>query len=131
MTWTSKELAGLGAAEELQLAARRDDGTLRDPVTIWVVRHGEEIYVRSVNGPSALWFRGVQARHEGLVRAAGVEKDVSLLDADHRIDEEIDQEYRAKYGHYAASIITSPEARSTTLRLVPATAHTHDPGETP
>jgi hypothetical protein len=132
MTWTSDEMTRIGAAEELEIAARRDDGTLRDPVTIWVVRLGDDLYVRSVNGPTASWFRDTQARHEGRVRAGGVEKDVSLVEANHGIDDQIDDEYRAKYSRYAASTIshiTSREARSTTLRLVPVAAHTHDPGE--
>jgi hypothetical protein len=51
--WTSDELTKIGAAEELQLASRRPDGTLRNPVTMWVVRHGDCLYVRSVNGPTA------------------------------------------------------------------------------
>jgi hypothetical protein len=37
---------------------------------------------------------------------------VSLVDADHGIDDQIDDEYRAKYNRYAASIIraiTSPK----------------------
>lgn len=49
-TWTNDELTKIGAAEELEIASRRRDGTLRNPVTIWVVRHGDDLYVRSVNG---------------------------------------------------------------------------------
>ena len=48
--WTPDELAKIGAAEELLIASLRRDGTLRNPVTIWVVRHGGDLYVRSVNG---------------------------------------------------------------------------------
>jgi len=44
--WTGEELARIGAADELELAALRRDGTLRKPVTIWVVRHGDDLYVR-------------------------------------------------------------------------------------
>src|SRR5829696_8630409 len=40
-TWTSDELDRIGAAEELEIASVRRDGTLRNPVTIWVVRHGD------------------------------------------------------------------------------------------
>jgi hypothetical protein len=58
-TWTGEELARIGAVDELELAALRRDGTLRKQVTIWVVRHGEDIYVRSVNGRTSSWFRGV------------------------------------------------------------------------
>jgi hypothetical protein len=49
-TWTSDELETIGGAEELEIASLRRDGTLRRPVTIWVVRHGDDLYVRSVNG---------------------------------------------------------------------------------
>ena len=121
-TWTGEELARIGAADELELAALRRDGTLRNPVTIWVVRDGGDLYVRSVNGPTAAWFRGTRARHEGCVRAAGIEKDVRFQDADHDIDDQIDAEYRTKYERYADATIeriTSPEARSTTIKLVP------------
>ena len=33
-----------------------------------MVRQGDDLYVRSVNGPAASWFRGTRAHHEGLVR---------------------------------------------------------------
>ena len=63
--WTDNELNKIGDAEELQIASLRQDGTLRKLMTIWVVRLGNDIYVRSVNGRSSDWFRGVQTRHEG------------------------------------------------------------------
>ncbi|HYY82841.1 MAG TPA: DUF2255 family protein [Actinomycetes bacterium] len=120
--WTSDELARIGAAEELRLASLRRDGTLRRPVTIWVVRHGDDLYVRSVNGRTGAWFRAAQARHDGHVRAGGVDRDVTFVDADHDVDDQIDAAYRSKYRRYAASIIgsvVSPQARSATIKLVP------------
>jgi hypothetical protein len=56
--WTSEELNQIGSAEELKLASMRRDDTLRKPVIMWVVRHGDRLYVRSVNGPAGAWFRG-------------------------------------------------------------------------
>jgi hypothetical protein len=121
-TWTSDELNKIESAEELEIAPLRREGTLRNPVTIWVVRHGDDLYVRSVNGPAAAWFRGAQVRQEGRIQAAGLNKDVIFVDADHDHDDQIDSAYRSKYHRYAASTIsriTSPEARSTTIKLVP------------
>jgi hypothetical protein len=120
-TWTSDELGKVEAAEELDLASARGDGTLRNPVTMWVVRHGDDLYVRSVNGRRSTWFRGAQARHEAHVQAGGVDKDVRLVETDD-VDDELDAAYRAKYRRYADSIvdtIVSPRARAATLKLVP------------
>jgi hypothetical protein len=120
--WTSDELKKVGTAEELQIASLRRDGTLRSSVTIWVVRVGDDLYVRSVNGPTSAWFRGAQARHEGHIQAGGVDKDVTFVDADPGLDDQIDAAYRTKYRRYAASIINSivsSQARSATIQLVP------------
>src|SRR5207253_7459272 len=120
-TWTSDELDTIGAAEELEIAWVRRDGTLRNPVTIWVVRHGDDLYVRSVNGRTATWFRGAQDRHEARIHAGGVEKDVLLVETGD-VNDEIDAAYRAKYRRYAARIVdtvVTPEARAATLKLVP------------
>ena len=120
-TWTSDELNRIGGAEELEIASVRRDGTLRKPVTIWVVRHGEDLYVRSVNGRTSSWFRGAQVRHEGHIEAGGVDKDVLLVETDD-MNDEIDAAYRAKYHRYADSIVSSivsPEAQAATLKLVP------------
>jgi hypothetical protein len=123
--WKSDELAKIGAAEEVQIAPLRRDGTPRKPVTVWVVPHGDDLYVRSVRGRSGHWFRGTQERHEGRIRGGGVQQDVTFVDADHDIDDEVDAAYRAKYRRYAGSILNSvltAEARSTTVKLVPRPA---------
>jgi hypothetical protein len=120
--WTSDELTRIATAEELRLASLRRDRTLRKPVTIWVVRHDDSLYVRSVNGRTAAWFRGTQETHEGRIWAGGVEKDVTFVVADKDIDGDVDAAYRAKYRRYAGSILNSvltPQARSTTVKLVP------------
>lgn len=121
--WTSDQLDKVGRAEELQLASVRRDGTLRKPVTIWVVRHGDDLYARSVGGRGASWFRGTQEKHEGRIRAGGLQQDVSFVDADHDVDDEVDAAYRAKSRRYAGSVLNSvltPEARSSTIKLVPS-----------
>src|SRR6266571_1822911 len=78
--WTTDELDNIDASDELEIASLRPDGTLRDPTTIWVVRLGDDLYVRSVNGRTSGWFSGTQVRHEGRIRAGGVEKDVTFLE---------------------------------------------------
>jgi hypothetical protein len=120
--WTSDQLDRVASAEEVQIASVRRDGVLSKPVTIWAVRHGDDIYVRSVGGRNAHWFRDTQERHEGRIRTGGVQQDVTFMDADHDLDDEVDAAYRAKYRRYAGSILNSvltPEARSTTIKLVP------------
>lgn len=131
--WTSDELNKIGKAEELKIASLRGDGTLRKPVTIWVVRLGDDLYVRSVYGRASAWFRGMQVHHEGHIQAGGVEKYVTFVEeAAPDINDQIDAAYRSKYHRYAASIIgsiVSPEARSATLKLVPrsASSQSHNP----
>ena len=121
-TWTSDELKKIGNAEELRIASLRADGTLRKPVIIWVVRLGDVLYVRSVNGRTSGWFRGVQTRHEGHIQAGGVEKDVTFVEeADPMINDQIDAAYRTKYRRYPQYVapLLPPAARAATIKLVP------------
>jgi hypothetical protein len=122
-TWTIDELTRIGAADELQIAPLRRDGTLRNPVTIWVVRHGDDLYVRSYRGRNGFWFRGAQARHGGHIQAGGVGKDVTFAEeTDPGVNDQIDTAYRTKYGRYSSTYVgpmVAPEARATTIRLVP------------
>ena len=124
--WTAADLTAVDDTAEIHIASRRGDGTLRTARIVWVVRHGEAVYVRSVNGPDAAWYRGVQARHQGVISAGALQRDVSFVEADHTpgnaLDDALDAAYRTKYGRGSAAVarITSTEARRTTLRLDPA-----------
>lgn len=51
-TWTKDDLNKIGTVEELEIAPMRGDGTLRNPTTIWVVRVGDDLYIRSWRGRS-------------------------------------------------------------------------------
>lgn len=121
--WTSDELNKIERAEELRIASLRSDGRLRRPVIIWVVRLDDDLYIRSVNGRTSGWFRGVQVRHEGRIWAGGVEKDVTFIEeTEPAINDQIDDAYRTKYRHYAESIVGStvtPQARAATIKLMP------------
>jgi hypothetical protein len=123
-SWTRDELNKIEKAEELEIAARKPDNTLRNPTTIWVVRVADDLYVRSVNGRTSNWFKGIQVRHEGRIWAGGVEKDVQFveIEVEDNLSEQIDAAYSDKYRRYAQSIIdsiTSSKARSATIKLVP------------
>lgn len=123
-TWTSDELDKIEKTEELQIASLREDGTLRRPRTIWVVRVDGELYVRSVNGRGSDWFSGVLTRHTGRIQAGGVDKDVTFeeIDANQAIHDQIDVAYRTKYHRYAENIVDSTvtlKAKSATIKLLP------------
>jgi len=126
MRWTDDELAAIAASQELTIASFRADGTLRAPITIWVVPDGDDLYVRSVNGREAAWFRGAQTRHQARIRAGGVEKDVSLVETD-EAREQIDTAYQTKYGTRYPTIVPSivaPQAQAATLKLIPSEEET-------
>jgi hypothetical protein len=123
--WAKDELSKIGGAEEVEVAALSRDGSVRNRVTIWTVREGEDLYVRSVRGRSGAWFRAVQGSKDGRIWAAGLQRDIRFEEAGAGINDEIDAAYRSKYRRYAGRILNSvltPEARATTLRLVPRQA---------
>ncbi|MFE6621086.1 DUF2255 family protein [Streptomyces sp. NPDC057740] len=120
-TWSNDELTRIGQAEELQMAPSRADGTPRAPVPIWVVRDGDDLYVRSFRGSAGAWYRAARAGHEGRIRSGGVERDVTFAEVtDSGVNDRVDAAYRTKYGRYGARYVDPMVAsRDTTLKLVP------------
>jgi hypothetical protein len=120
--WTAEDGQAVGAAEELQISSRRPDGTLRPYVTIWVVRLGDKIFVRSAHGTQNPWYQRALASGTGRIRAGGVERDVQIRRANDADDAAIDAAYHTKYDRYGPTIVNTvvgPSAAQTTLRLSP------------
>jgi hypothetical protein len=106
----------------LQLASTRSDGTLRPYVTMWVVRAGDELYVRSAYGPNNPWFHRAKASGIGRIRAGGVERDVTFAEPGSGVHGGIDIAYHTKYDRYGPEIVgtvVGPKAEAVTIRLVP------------
>ena len=119
--WTTDELIRIEEAQELEIAPRRRDGSLRKPVPIWVVRAGDDIYVRAAYGPRTGWHRVARASGEARIRAGGVERGVTIEDAGDAVNDQVDAAYRTKYRRFAGIVdsVVDAQARSSTLRLVP------------
>jgi hypothetical protein len=120
--WTREELDRINDADELEIAAVRLDGSLRDRRPIWVVRVGDDLYVRAAYGHGSSWHRVARTSGRAWISAGGVEKDVAVEVAEAALNDQVDHAYRAKYGARYASIVDSindADHRATTLRLTP------------
>ena len=119
-TWTAQELDSIGAADEIDIAPQRPDGSLGRFTTIWIIRVGDDLYIRSYRGADGGWYRAVQRTHIARVRGAGSEHDVTLDDAPEVDPVTVHDAYRAKYGSsiYVDAMV-APPSTSTTLRLQP------------
>lgn len=121
--WTNQELAAIGMAEELNISSTQTDGALGKPTTIWVVRVGDDLYVRPVNGRNGQWFRGTQVRHEGHIKAGGINKEVAFVNVDpgNTINDDIDAAYWKKYTRYPQYVppVLTSKARAATIKLLP------------
>lgn len=120
--WGPDELRRVGDATELQIASRRDDGSLRPYVTIWVVRAGDVIVIRSAYGTDNPWYRRATASGVGRIRAGGVERDVTFVTPPDDVHAALDAAYHSKYDRYGPQIVGSvvgAHAAPATLQLRP------------
>jgi hypothetical protein len=123
--WPPEELERIGRADDLRIAVKRADGTLRRWVPIWVVDVGGQAYVRTWYRRDDGWFGHVLDSRRARIRVPGLEVDVTVEDvgagkAGLRAD--VDATYRAKYGRYGGTSVdrmVTDDAAASTLRLVP------------
>ena len=120
--WSPEDLTMIGDAQEFEVSSLRPDGSRRPFVTIWGVRHDEDLYVRSAHGPDNPWFQRALRSGQGRIRAAGLERDVAFEEPGPEVAEAITEVYHAKYDRYGpgpVGAVVMPEATRSTLRLVP------------
>ena len=120
--WDAAEIDTLGAADEVRVTSRREDGSLRPYVTIWAVRLGEDLYVRSAHGRDNGWFRRALASGQGRIKGDGAERDVSFEEPGPEVDDALHAAFHAKYDRYGPRIVgpvVSDESARATFRLVP------------
>jgi hypothetical protein len=123
--WSPEELERIGSAEELQIAAKRADGTLRREVPIWVVLTGGQVYVRTWYRRDSGWFGHVLESRRARIRVPGLEADIAIEDIGDggaELRASVDAAYRAKYRRYGETTVErmmTDDAAAATLRLVP------------
>ena len=69
--WPATDLAAIEADDEMRVAARRPDGTLRNLRIVWHVVVDDALYIRSVRGEAGAWYRGIQRTWSGVVDTGG------------------------------------------------------------
>jgi hypothetical protein len=122
--WSAGELDLVDRAPELQIASRRPDGSIRPFVTVWMVRVGADVYVRSGAGYGGVstWLPRARAARGGIIRVEHQEWPAvfSHVDPIDPVHAEIDGAYVHKYG--GSFGMTDAVTHQRTLRIVPASA---------
>ncbi len=121
--WSSGDLERIGRADELQIAGKRADETLRRWVPIWVVCVGEQVYVRTWYRREDGWFGHVLDSRRARIRVPGLEADVAVEDVGDSgagLRAGVDAAYRTKYGRYSGmERMVTAAAAAATLQLSP------------
>lgn len=121
--WTEEELDKINTADELVMSAAAPDGALRPPVTIWMVRVGDDLFARAINGPTGKWYQRALETHRGHIEAGGVSRDVTIEEVKDNKQQTIDAAYQHKYNRYGSRIVgttLTPQAQSATLKIIPS-----------
>lgn len=121
MTFPEGDLAAIAVAEEIRIETRAADGTPHRTI-IWVVTHDGAVYVRSVNGPDARWYREATAHGDVALHVDGRRFPARVEPAaDAAGVEACSEGLKAKYRRsYSLQSMLQPDTLPTTLRVVPA-----------
>jgi hypothetical protein len=115
--------AALGSAKEIRIETQSATGTVHR-TTIWVAERDGVIYIRSVDGPGARWYREATSGRPVAIQVDGRRLPVRLEHAtDSESIEACSEGFRAKYRRsYSLESMLLPDTLPTTLRLEPVEA---------
>ena len=122
--WNPDTLAALSDAIEVDVTPLAADGSARPRRTIWSIGIGDELYVRSWKGPTAVWYRDAIASHLGSIEVTGGGASQAVtfeeVDASAPIQEQISATFLSKYGRFdEAAAMNEQGPLESTLRLLP------------
>ena len=119
--WSQADLDRIAGADDLHISPFREDGmTYGTPTWIWSVAVDDALFVRAYNGQSSRWYQAAVRQKAGRIIAAGMTKEVVFEPVEGKINDRIDDAYRAKYhdGPYLNPMI-GVDARSATVKVMP------------
>jgi hypothetical protein len=119
--WSKDELHRIAESDDLHIAPFREDRkTYGTPTWIWSVAVDGALYVRGYNGQKSRWYKAAVRQKAGRITAAGMMKDVEFEKTDGKVNDRIDDAYRAKYkGSPYLNPMISAQARSATVKITP------------
>ena len=121
MTFAEADLAAIAQAEEVKIETRAADGTVHRTI-IWIVEQDGELYIRSVNGPGARWYREATADTAIALAVDGRRIEAHVVPAtDPASIEACSAGLKRKYnGDFSLGSMLEAETLPTTLRVVTA-----------
>jgi hypothetical protein len=122
MSFQGEDLTAIGAAEEIRIETQAPGDSAHRTI-IWVVVDNGEVFVRSVNGERARWYREAKANPAVAIHLGEQRLPATAIPADDpdSIDR-VSAALRAKYSRWGGSLqsMLEPHTLPTTLRLEPA-----------
>jgi hypothetical protein len=120
VSFSPEDLAILDRIEEVEIETQAPGGPIHRTV-IWVVVDRDDVFVRSVRGPTGRWFREAIANPAVAILAGGRRMSATAIDAtDPDSVERVSAAMsRAYAGDPAVGTMLRPETLATTLRLAP------------
>jgi hypothetical protein len=120
VTFAADDVAAIAAADEIRIETTAPDGTVHRTI-IWIVTDEGEVYVRSVNGPEARWYREATATGEVAIHVDGRRIPARVEPGDAAAVAACSAGLQAKYRRdYSLASMLEPDTLPTTLRVVPA-----------